>query len=207
MTDRPFIARGFHSRRTPAPPGRLPPGQYETRDFPVLSAGPTPRTPLASWNFTIRGTDGRSVRWSWDELQALPRETPTVDIHCVTKWSKFDTKWEGVSVDTLLDAARAGGLATGEYVLAFCDGGYTTNVPLADLTGGKAWIADEYEGEPLDPEHGAPARLLVPHLYFWKSAKWVRGLQLTTHDIPGFWESLGYHNYGDPWREQRYWGD
>ena len=133
----------------------------------------------------------------------MPSETVTVDIHCVTKWSKLDTVWKGVSLDTLL-----GGVETSaEYVLAFCDGGYTTNLPLEDLTGGKAWIAYEYGGEPLEPEHGGPARLLVPHLYFWKSAKWVRGLELRDHDEPGFWENYGYHNYGDPWKEQRYRGD
>ena len=207
MADRPFIARDFRSRRTAAPSGRLPPGQYETHDFPVLSAGPTPHTPVATWDFTIRGADGRSVHWSWDEFQAFPRETPTVDIHCVTKWSKFDTMWEGVSVDTLLDAARAWGVPGGGFVMAFCDGGYTTNLPLADVTGGKAWVAFGYDGAPLPPEHGGPARLLVPHLYFWKSAKWVRGLRLLQHDEPGFWEQLGYHDRGDPWREQRYQGD
>jgi DMSO/TMAO reductase YedYZ molybdopterin-dependent catalytic subunit len=211
MSDRPFIARGFHGRRPQAHAGRLPPGQYETRDFPVLSAGPTPRVDLATWDFTIRGVDGREARWSWDELQALPHETPTVDIHCVTKWSKFDTTWEGVSVDTLLDAASARGVGSGvergAYVLAFCDGGYTTNLPLADVTGGKAWVAFGYGGAPLDPEHGGPARLLVPHLYFWKSAKWVRGLELNEHDVRGFWEVNGYHDYGDPWKEQRYQGD
>jgi DMSO/TMAO reductase YedYZ molybdopterin-dependent catalytic subunit len=207
MADKPFIARGFHSHRDAAPAGRLPPGQYETRDFPVLSAGPTPRTPLAKWDFTIRDSDGQSVRWSWDELQALPHDMPTVDIHCVTKWSKFDTKWDGVSVDTLLDAARARGLKDGAYVLAFSDGGYTTNLPLADVSNGQAWVAFGFAGAPLAPEHGGPARLLVPHLYFWKSAKWVRGLTLMAHDEPGFWEQLGYHNRGDPWREQRYQGD
>ena len=207
MADTPFIARGFHGRRPSAPAGRLPPGQYETRDFPVLSAGPTPRTSLATWDFTIRDSAGASKRWSWDELQSLPRDTPTVDIHCVTKWSKFDTKWEGVSIDTLLDGARASGVTDGAFVLAFCDGGYTTNLPLADVTGGKAWVAFGYDGAPLPPEHGGPARLLVPHLYFWKSAKWVRGLQLLASDKPGFWEQLGYHDRGDPWREQRYQGD
>ena len=207
MTDTPFIARGFHRRREQAQPARLPPGQYETRDFPVLSAGPTPRTPLADWNFTIVGADGQSTRWSWDELHALPRETPKVDIHCVTKWSKFDTTWEGVSVDTLLDAARANGLHDAPFVTAFSDGGYTTNLPLADVTGGKAWVVFGYDDAPLPPEHGGPARLLVPHLYFWKSAKWVRGLRLMPDDRPGFWEQLGYHDRGDPWREQRYQGD
>jgi DMSO/TMAO reductase YedYZ molybdopterin-dependent catalytic subunit len=206
MSDRPFIARGFHGRRPAAPPGRLPPGQYETHDFPVLSAGPTPRTPLGMWDFTLQHAGGRSMRWSWDELMALPHQTPTIDIHCVTKWSKFDTKWEGVSVDTLLEAA--GGPSSDEaFVVAFSDGGYTTNLPLADVTSGKAWVAFGYDGAPLPAEHGGPARLLVPHLYFWKSAKWVRGLRLLNRDEPGFWEQLGYHNRGDPWREQRYQGD
>ena len=131
MSDRPFIARGFHGRRPAAPADRLPPGQYETRDFPVLSAGPTPHMPLAAWDFSIVDAHGRVVRWTWEELQALPHDTPRVDIHCVTKWSKFDTTWEGVSVDTLLARARDEGLAEGTHVLAFCDGGYTTNLPLA----------------------------------------------------------------------------
>jgi DMSO/TMAO reductase YedYZ molybdopterin-dependent catalytic subunit len=207
MTDKPFIARGFHSKRDAGAPGRLPPGQYETRDFPVLSAGPTPRTPLAAWDFTITDAAGHSMRWSWDELQALPHETPHVDIHCVTKWSKFDTTWEGISVDTLLAGAHAAGVVDGGFVVAYSDGGYTTNLPFADISGGKAWIAFSFAGAPLAPEHGGPARLLVPHLYFWKSAKWVRGLRLVAHDEPGFWEQLGYHNRGDPWREQRYHGD
>ena len=207
MSDRPFIARGFQGKRASGPANRLPPGQYETRDFPVLSAGPTPRVSLASWDFSIVDAQGKAARWSWEELQALPHETPRVDIHCVTKWSKFDTAWEGVSVDTLLARAREAGLTEGGYVLAFCDGGYTTNLPLADVTGGKAWVAFGYDGKPLAPEHGGPARLLVPHLYFWKSAKWVRGLRLLPHDEPGFWEQLGYHDRGDPWKEQRYQGD
>jgi DMSO/TMAO reductase YedYZ molybdopterin-dependent catalytic subunit len=143
------------------------------------------------------------VSWPWEEFVALPRETVTVDIHCVTKWSKLDTTWTGVSVDTLLEGVDT----DAGYVTAWCDGGYTTNLPLEDLTGGRAWIAYEYGGEPLEPEHGGPARLLIPHLYFWKSAKWVRGLELRDRDEPGFWETYGYHNYGDPWKEQRYRGD
>jgi DMSO/TMAO reductase YedYZ molybdopterin-dependent catalytic subunit len=198
------ISRGFHGRRRPeVDPARLPPGQYPTADFPVLSAGPTPHTPLSEWSFAVGGAVGQARSWTWEELIALPSETVTVDIHCVTKWSKFDTNWTGVSVDTLLDGTEP----SGQYVVAWCDGGYTTNLPLADVTDGKAWIAYRYDGEPLEPEHGGPARLLVPHLYFWKSAKWVRGLNLSPEDEPGFWESYGYHNYGDPWKEQRYWGD
>ena len=198
-----LVSRGFRGHRQPdGDGGRVPPGQYLTRDFPVLSAGPTPHTPLEEWSFSIHG-GGEPVRWTWDEFRALPSETITTDIHCVTKWSKLDTVWEGVSVGTLLDAVEQ----DASYVIAFCDGGYTTNLPVEDVTGGKAWIAFAYDGEPLDPEHGGPARLLVPHLYFWKSAKWVRGFSLRDEDEPGFWESLGYHMYGDPWREQRYWGD
>jgi DMSO/TMAO reductase YedYZ molybdopterin-dependent catalytic subunit len=207
MTE-PFVSRGFRGRgQAGATASRLPPGQYETRDFPVLSAGPTPRTSLATWDFTVRGPGAPMARWTWDEFQALPHETVTIDIHCVTKWSKFDTIWEGVSADTLLAEALARGVESAPYVLAVSDGGYTTNLPLADVTRGKAWVAVKYAGEPLAPEHGGPARLLVPHLYFWKSAKWVRQLRFMDHDEAGFWESLGYHNYGDPWREQRYDGD
>ena len=203
----PF-SRGFRGRpRSAAAAGRLPPGQYETRDFPVLSAGPTPRISLATWDFTLRGPGGQTARWTWDEFQALPREPVTADIHCVTKWSKLGTVWEGVSVDTLLADAAPRDVRPAPYVLALCDGDYTTNLPLADVTGGKAWVALSYGGEPLAPEHGGPARLLVPHLYFWKSAKWLRQLHFMERDQPGFWESHGYHNYGDPWREQRYAGD
>jgi len=199
-----FISRGFRGRRQQTgEAGRLPPGQYLVDGFPVLSAGPTPRTPLDSWTFAITGEVDSEKHWTWEEFKRLPAETVTKDIHCVTKWSKFDTGWAGVSLDVLL----AGVETAAEYALAFSDGGYTTNLPLADLMDGKAWVAYEYEGQPLEPEHGGPARLLVPHLYFWKSAKWVRGIELRKEDEPGFWESNGYHNYGDPWREQRYWGD
>jgi DMSO/TMAO reductase YedYZ molybdopterin-dependent catalytic subunit len=203
MADK-IVSRGFHGRRQPTGVAdRVPPGQYVERGFPVLSAGPTPHTPLEQWEFSVEGAVDGVRRWTWSELRALPREQITRDIHCVTKWTKLDSHWEGVSVDVLL----AGVELRGEYVLAFCEGGYTTNLPLADVTGGKAWIVDTYEGQPLSPEHGGPARLLVPHLYFWKSAKWVRGLRVLDEEQLGFWETLGYHRRGDPWKEQRYSGD
>jgi DMSO/TMAO reductase YedYZ molybdopterin-dependent catalytic subunit len=200
----PTISRGFRGRRREdVDPSRVPPGQYVTRDFPVLSAGPTPHTPLADWSFTIEGEVAEPVSWSWEEFLALPSEAIRTDIHCVTKWSKLDTVWTGVSVTALLAGVRS----DAGYLTAFSDGGYTTNLALDDVTNGKAWIAYEFGGEPLQPEHGGPARLLVPHLYFWKSAKWVRGLRLMLDDQPGFWETYGYHNHGDPWLEQRYQGD
>jgi DMSO/TMAO reductase YedYZ molybdopterin-dependent catalytic subunit len=198
-----FISRGFTGkRRRPDVGHRVPPGQYLTSDFPILSAGPTPHTPLDRWTFSVEGLTGRLVRWTWDELLRLPAQAFTVDIHCVTKWSKLDTRWEGISLDAIF--AHAPPAAGARFVTAHCDGGYTTNLPLADLTGGKAFIGYQYDGAPLAPEHGGPARLVVPHLYFWKSAKWIRSLELTAHDRRGFWEQLGYHNYGDPWKEQRY---
>ena len=199
------VSRGFRGRsRVPAEEeDRVPPGQHVTKDFPVLSAGPTPHTPLPEWTFSITQGGDTLKSWTWQEMQALPAETVTADIHCVTRWSKLGTQWRGVSVDTLLDQVAA----EAPYVLAFCDGGYTTNLPTEDVTGGKAWVAFGYDGAPLEPEHGGPARLLVPHLYFWKSAKWVRGLELRDYDAPGFWETYGYHMYGDPWKQQRYAGD
>jgi DMSO/TMAO reductase YedYZ molybdopterin-dependent catalytic subunit len=199
-----FVSRGFRGRRrTDAPAGRVPPGQYVTRDFPVLSAGPTPRIDVAQWRLDIDGAVAQPRAWTWPELMAAPPEDVTVDIHCVTKWSRLDTSWRGVSLDLLLGEVGP----TGGYVLAHAYGGYTTNLPLADLQGGRAWIAYEHDGQPLDPEHGGPARLLVPHLYLWKSAKWVRRIEVLVDDAPGFWERYGYHDYGDPWREQRYQGD
>jgi DMSO/TMAO reductase YedYZ molybdopterin-dependent catalytic subunit len=199
-----FISRGFRGRsRELAVSGRLPPGQYLERDFPVLSAGATPRTPLTDWAFSITGEVDAPKRWTWDEVRKLPTEVITRDIHCVTKWSKLDTVWEGVSIDTLLDGVET----SAEHVMAHSYGGYTTNIPLEDLTGGKAWVVFSFDDAPLEPEHGGPARLLVPHLYFWKSAKWLRGLRLMPENTPGFWEAHGYHDYGDPWVEQRYRGD
>jgi DMSO/TMAO reductase YedYZ molybdopterin-dependent catalytic subunit len=199
------FSRGSSGSRRPRveDPTRLPPGQHLTNDFPVLSAGPTPQTNLDQWSFAIGGEVSEPVKWSWFELVALPAETIAVDIHCVTSWSKLDTVWKGVSVDRLLGDVST----SAKYVTAFCDGGYTTNLLMADITGGQAWVAYEYDGKPLEPEHGGPARLLVPHLYFWKSAKWIRGLALTPEDRPDFWEHFGYHNHGDPWLGQRYQGD
>jgi len=198
-----FISRGFRGRRREAEAGRLPPGQYLTDDFPVLSAGPTPHTSVETWTFSITGEVAESRSWTWAEFRALPAERFTTDIHCVTKWSKLDTVWEGVSVDRLLEGIET----AAHYVVAFCDGDYTTNLPLDDVTGGKAWVVFAYGDRPLEAVHGGPARLLVPHLYLWKSAKWVRGLELSSTDEPGFWETNGYHNHGDPWLEQRYQGD
>ena len=199
------VSRGFrHVRRPPAgEQARVPPGQSVTTGFPVLSAGPTPHTPLADWTFAIRRGGETLTSWTWREFQELPAETITADIHCVTRWTKLDTVWRGVPVASLLAGIGPGA----RYVLAFCDGGYTANLPVADVADGRAWVVYDYDGQPLLAEHGGPARLLVPHLYFWKSAKWVRGLELRDQDEPGFWETYGYHIYGDPWREQRYAGD
>ena len=197
-----IVNPGFGGRRRSSRPD-LPPGQYLTEDFPVLSAGPTPRIPLDRWRFTVTNESGDRQTWTWPEFLDLPAEDVTVDIHCVTKWSKLGTRWRGVSLDTLLaDTDTAA-----EYAMVHAYGGYTTNLPLEDLLDGKAWIAYRYDGADLDREHGGPARMLVPHLYLWKSAKWVSGVEMLTDDEPGFWETAGYHNYGDPWREQRYQGD
>jgi len=189
----------FGGRRRADDPD-LPPGQYLTHDFPVLSAGPTPTIDPDDWEFSIRTETGGIHRWSWPELLALPSEDITVDIHCVTSWSKLGTGWRGVSLDTLFADVETGL----DFVMAHSYGGYTTNLILDELLDGQAWIAYEYDGEPLAPEHGGPARLLVPHLYFWKSAKWVRRLVMQSEDHPGFWEQYGYHLHGDPWREERY---
>jgi DMSO/TMAO reductase YedYZ molybdopterin-dependent catalytic subunit len=203
----PPITRGFRSRRQEQiPKDRVPPGQYVTTDFPVLSAGPTPDLKVANWTLALQAEGSLVGNWDWAQFEALPQTTLKTDIHCVTKWSKLDTTWQGVTFDDLLKAA---GLAEppGLYLMANSHGGYSTNLPVADLVAGKAMIATRYDGLPILPSHGGPARLLVPHLYFWKSAKWVQQLRFMDHDQPGFWESLGYHIYGDPWKEQRYDGD
>ncbi|KJE23900.1 sulfite oxidase-like oxidoreductase [Frankia torreyi] len=197
-----IVSPGFHGRRRSGRP-RLPPGQYLEKGFPVLSAGPTPRVARDQWEFVITNEVGRRYCWSWPEFLALPSETPTVDIHCVTQWSKLDTVWQGVSLDVLLADVET----SADFAVAYSYGGYTTNLPLDDLLDGRAWIVHRCDGDDLAPEHGGPARLLVPHLYFWKSAKWVRGIRLLPEDEPGFWEAAGYHERGDPWLEQRYRGD
>ena len=196
------ISRGFSGRRSSAGE-KLPPGQYLTTDFPVLSAGPTPRVSLDRWEFTIDEKSEIVKRWGWESFRELPTENITVDLHCVTRWSKLGTHWEGVSLDNLFADVKT----NAKYAMVRSYGDYTTNVPLDDLLHKKSWIAFRFGGQDLTPEHGGPARLLVPHLYLWKSAKWVRGITLLQEDQPGFWESLGYHMYGDPWREQRYSGD
>jgi DMSO/TMAO reductase YedYZ molybdopterin-dependent catalytic subunit len=201
-----FQSRGFTGKhRQEGPPGRVPPGQYVTTDFPVLSAGPTPRTKLEHWTFEVNGLVREPKRWTWAEFQELPSQQFTADIHCVTKWTKLDTVWQGVSIDTLLESVDVDPQA--QFVMAFCDGGYSTNMPMEEIIEGKAFVAYNYEGAALPAEHGGPARLVVPALYFWKSAKWVRGLTLMKENKRGFWESLGYNNHGDPWKEERYFGD
>ena len=198
--------RGFTGRRPPkGTSDRVPPGQSVTDGFPVLSATATPHIPLDQWTFTLKVGPKPVASWNWEQFNALPQTQLTRDIHCVTKWSKLDTVWEGVSIDALLAAASLE--PPTRYTLAHSYGGYSTNVPVADLIDGKSLIALRYDGRPLEPNHGGPARLLVPHLYFWKSAKWVSGLQFTQRDEAGFWELRGYHMYGDPWREQRFAGD
>lgn len=193
-----FITRGFGGRRRERDP-RLPPGQTLVSDWPVLSAGPTPAVDTADWEFAI-GTENGVHRWNLEEFQALGMEDVTVDIHCVTHWTKLDMPWRGVSLDRVFAEVET----SHRYAMVHSFGGYTTNLALDDLLGGRSWIAFEADGAPLTPEHGGPARLLVPHLYFWKSAKWVQGLITMPADKPGFWEQNGYHLHGDPWREERY---
>lgn len=200
------FTRGFSGRARAERDPRLPPGQYDVGDdWPILTAEVTPRLDTSAWTFGIDGLVEHPMSWSWEQMHLLPTSRYDGDIHCVTTWSKLAMTFAGVSLDTLLELAAP--LRTATYVLARCHTGYTTNLPLADVTGGKAWVAWEVGGAPLPIEHGGPARLLVPHLYFWKSAKWVSGLRLLDHDEAGFWEENGYHDRGDPWLEQRYQGD
>jgi DMSO/TMAO reductase YedYZ molybdopterin-dependent catalytic subunit len=199
------FTRGFTGRGAARDP-RLPPGQYDAgQTWPVLTAEATPNLPTSTWTFTVEGLVTHPTTWTWDEMHALPTTVYAGDIHCVTTWSKLGMTFSGVSIDVVLGIAQPSPSAT--HVLAYSHTGYTTNLPLADVTGGKAWVAWEVDGQALPVQHGGPARLLVPHLYFWKSAKWVAGLRVLDHDEPGFWEQNGYHDRGDPWLEQRYQGD
>ncbi len=200
------VTRGFTGRARRGGDSRLPPGQYDTGDsWPVLSAELTPVIDVDTWTMTVDGLVEHPTTWDWRGIHALPPSSYFGDIHCVTTWTKFDTTFAGVSVDSLLQIARPRPEAT--HVMATSTTGYTTNLPLADITDGKAWIVWEFGGLPLTAEHGGPVRLLVPHLYFWKSAKWITRITLMDHDEQGFWERNGYHDRGDPWLEQRYQGD
>ena len=200
-----LTTRGFFGRARRADP-RLPPGQYDVgSDWPVLTAEVTPRIKPENWSITVDGLVRTPTTWSWDEAHQLPPSRFEGDIHCVTTWSKLGTWFDGVSVDSLLEVA--GPLPEAAFVYVRSSTGYATNLPLADVTGGKAWIVWSHENQPLTIEHGGPVRLIVPHLYFWKSAKFVSRITLMDHDELGFWEQNGYHDRGDPWLEQRYQGD
>jgi DMSO/TMAO reductase YedYZ molybdopterin-dependent catalytic subunit len=189
----------------PATAERIPPGQYKTDKFPVLHYGSVPRTDLATWDFRVYGEVDAPFTLSWDQFKALPRKTVHTDIHCVTRWTKLDTDWEGVAIQEILKLAQVRPNAT--HVVAHSEQGYTANLPLGVLDDDDVMLADTFGGQPLEREHGYPLRLLVPKRYFWKSAKWIRGIRLVDRDVPGFWESLGYHNRGDQWLEERYSGD
>jgi len=182
--------------------GRLPPGQSTTLKFPVLHYGPVPRADLTTWNLRAFGLVNEEKTWNWQEFTALPTKTITADIHCVTRWSKFDTVWEGVSFRDLVD--MVGVKPEARFVIAHCEYGYTTNMPLDAMLDDDVMLAYKFDGKPLDPDHGYPVRTLVPKRYFWKSAKWVRSLEFAAHDRLGFWEQAGYHNDADPFKEQRF---
>jgi DMSO/TMAO reductase YedYZ molybdopterin-dependent catalytic subunit len=204
ITSRMLAARGRkQAEKLGVDPARVPPGQYLTERFPVLTVGPNPKYDLGTWDLTVFGEVEREVTLSWDELNTLPQHDVTLDIHCVTRWSKLDTTWTGARVKDVLDLA--GLKPSGTHLMAYSDGGYTTNVPLDAVLGDDALLAHSYAGEPLEPDHGAPLRLIVPRRYFWKSAKFLRKLEVMSEDRMGFWELNGYHNDADPWQEQRHW--
>jgi DMSO/TMAO reductase YedYZ molybdopterin-dependent catalytic subunit len=181
---------------------RLPPGQVRTDKWPVLHYGAVPKVDLATWTLEVRGLVAQPQRWTWAEFQALPRVQVTSDIHCVTRWSRYDNVWEGVAIREVLE--RAAPRPDARFAIVHAEQGYTTNLPLEELANDDVLLADQHDGAPLAPEHGWPLRLVVPRRYFWKSAKWIRAIELTAGDAPGFWERNGYHNDADPWREERY---
>jgi DMSO/TMAO reductase YedYZ molybdopterin-dependent catalytic subunit len=182
--------------------GRLPPGQSVTLKFPVLQYGPVPRTDLSTWTLRAFGLVNEEKTWNWEEFTSLPTTTITTDIHCVTRWSKFDTVWEGVSFRHLVE--MIGVKPEAKFVIAHCEYGYTTNVPLEAMLDDDVMLAYKFDGKPLEPDHGWPLRSLVPKKYFWKSAKWLRALEFAEKDRLGFWEQAGYNNEADPFKEQRY---
>jgi len=201
------MAFDFFSRASQpdAPADRLPPGQYLTKGWPVLNYGDVPRTRLTGWTFRVWGLVEQPREWSYEQFLALAETRVECDIHCVTRWSKYDNVFEGVPFRTV--AALVQPKAEAQYVMVHAENGFTANLPLADLMPDTVLFAHKHNGRDLEPDHGWPLRLVVPHLYFWKSAKWVRGLEFLAEDAPGFWEGYGYHMRGDPWKEERYWGD
>jgi DMSO/TMAO reductase YedYZ molybdopterin-dependent catalytic subunit len=195
--------RLFGDRQTdPAVAERIPPGQYKTDKFPVLHYGSVPRIDLATWDFKVWGEVDSPFTLTWEQFKALPRKTVHTDIHCVTRWSKLDTDWEGVPIQAILEMAGVRPIVT--HVVSHAEQGYTANVPLSVLDDDDVLLADTFGGAPLEPEHGYPLRLLIPKKYFWKSSKWVRGLEFLDHDQLGFWERYGYNNDAGPWKEERF---
>ena len=204
ITSKMLSARGRkQAEKLGIDPGRVPPGQYLTERFPVLTVGPNPRFDLGTWDLTVFGEVERDLRLDWGQLMAMPQHDVVVDIHCVTRWSKLDTAWRGVRVRDVLE--QAGVKPSGSHLMAYSDGGYTTNMPLEVVMEDEVLLAHQYAGQPLEKDHGAPLRLLVPKRYFWKSAKFLRKLEVMSEDRMGFWELNGYHNDADPWQEQRHW--
>lgn len=202
--DRVDRLRRADPRRTPDedPEGRIPPGQYLTTKFPVLTHGRTPKVSTDRWQLRVFGAVAEEVTWDWDAFNALPQVEITSDFHCVTRWSQLDNTWTGISISEVVNHIQI--LADARYVTVHAHGQYTTNLPLADLLDEEVLFAHSWNGKPLTPEHGGPMRLVVPKLYAWKSAKWVEALEFMTHDRRGFWEEAGYHDRGDPWKEQRF---
>lgn len=191
----------FFNKPDPEQSDRVPPGQHLAKGFPVLTYGDTPAVDLSTWTFKVWGL-ATPKTWTWDELMSLPQQSYTADFHCVTRWSKLDVQWRGIAITDLMADVELDPKAT--HVMQHCTGGYTTNLPIADFVRPENFLAFELMGEPLSADHGGPLRSVVPHLYAWKSAKWIEGLEFMPEDRPGFWERNGYHRRGDPWKEERY---